>query len=559
MQPRMALFTLVVWLMAACVVATPPPPSPVTFTPAASPTARPISSPTLAPSPALSPTPPEIAIGRYTVYERTFEYPAAWYANPWDEAALTVTFTAPSGVVIVVGGFYDGGDTWKVRFAPSEVGRYRWWSQFADASGARTDAGEFMVIESGEHGFVRVYEPNRFHWVLDDGTPYYPIGLQDCTNDRDHSGDPFDDFGFDGGFRPHNLHIGSKIDMDTYLNAYAAAGFNLWRWTAENCGFRLWERIAPEGNLYRQQEAHWGDRLVTTLRAKGFRIYANIFAFDPPFRHETEDSPNLDAVKRYVRYFVNRYAAYVDFWELMNEATASEAWYARVAEAVRDYDPYDHPIATSWERPDLAVMDIVSPHWYQTESEFDSDRVTAERIRSLRPFGKPILFSEHGNSGVNWDERSATRMRLRAWTAFFEQAGLIFWNSSFGKDYAAGAANIYLGPEERGYVRALQAFTAGFDPAAKPVSVVASAPEQVRAYGLRSRDAYAAYLVNFADHANPTSGLRLTADVPVTGAAIWYDPATGERLGTSFISAGQHTLTVPDFVTDIALKITADE
>jgi hypothetical protein len=498
-------------------------------------------------------------VGRYAVYELSFDYPSAGYANPWDHPPLTVTFTAPSGAHLAVGGFYVPPDRWKVRFAPAQLGRYAWHAAFTAATGTRTDRGAFTVVESGAPGFVRRYPPNPFRWVFDDGTPYYPLGLQDCTDDRDHSGDPFDDFGFDGGFRPHNFHLGSKTDMDTYLDAYAAAGFNLWRWTVDNCSFRLWERIAPEGNLYLPQELEWGDQLVTTLRAKGFRIYANVFGFAPPFPNATAESPEMEAVQRYVRYFVNRYAAYVDFWELMNEATASDEWYATVAETVRAYDPYDHPIATSWERPDLAAIDLTSPHWYQTEDELESDRVTAERIRALRGHGKPIVFGEHGNAGVNWDERSATRMRLRTWTAFFEQATLIFWNSSFGKDYHAGAANIYLGPEERGYARALQDFTAGFDPAAVPVPGVTSAPDRVRAYGLRSANAYAVYLVNFTDHTNPTGGVSLMADVPVAGTAIWYDPATGNMVATVPVTAGRHTLPVPDFVTDLALKISAGD
>jgi len=416
-----------------------------------------------------------------------------------------------------------------------------------------------MVIESGEQGFVRQHATNRLRWVFDNGTPYYPISLQDCLDDRDHSSDPFDDLGFDGGFRSSNTDIGARTDLNTYLTAYAGAGFNLWRWTVDNCSFKLWERIAPEGNLYLQGEMGWGDQLVTALRAQGFRIYATIFGFDPPFPHEDADGPHLDSVKRYVRYFVNRYAAYVDFWDLMNEATATDEWYALIAQAGRDDDPYHHPIATSWERPDLAAIDINSPHWYQAESEFESDHVTAERIRLLRLMGKPIVFSEQGNGGMNWDERSATRMRLRAWTAFFEEAALIFWNSSFGKDYQADAANIYLGPEERGYVRALQTFTAGFDPAAQPAPVLTSAPERVRAYSLRSPTTYAAYLVNFTDHVNPTNGLSLTADVPVAGTAPWYDPATGNTLATLPVTAGPQTLAIPDFVTDVALKITGGE
>lgn len=530
----------------------------------ATPTAGPTYDPSLVPSPTASPAPLitaaaplEDTVERSTVFERVFNVPSSAYKSPWDDATLTVTFAAPSGAQVVVGGFYYGQNTWKVRFVPAEVGRYTWKSEFADAFGTLADAGELSVVESKEQGFVRIYEPNRFRWVFDDGTPYYPIGLQDCTDDRDKNGNPFDDFGFDGGFRAGPADLGTKVDINRYLDAYSAAGFNLWRWTAENCGFKLWKEIDPEGNKYLTREARLGDQLVRTLRAKGFRIYADIFAFEPPFPQDSNDGPKMYAVIRYVRYFVNRYAAYVDFWEVMNEATASDDWYNLVVNTVRQADPYDHPIATNWERPDLILIDINSPHWFETEDESISDIAAADRIRQARRFGKPIIFSEQGNADVNWDERSATRMRLRAWTAFFEEAALIFWNWSAGKDYSADqASNIYLGPEERGYVRALQAFTSGFDPAAEPVDIRTSAAERVRGYGLRSPTSYAAYLVNFTDHYSPTSGVNLTADVPAAGTATWYDPASGKTVATLFVAAGRRTLNVPDFVTDIALKIT---
>jgi len=93
-----------------------------------------------------------------------------------------------------------------------------------------------------------------------------------------------------------------------------------------------------------------------------------------------------------------------------------------------------------------------------------SDAVTVERIQKAKADGqKPVIFGEQGNAGQNWDDRSALRMRIRSWTAFFNEGSLIFWNSSFAKDYQARAANIYLGPPERMYIANLQTFTKALD------------------------------------------------------------------------------------------------
>jgi hypothetical protein len=211
------------------------------------------------------------------------------------------------------------------------------------------------------------------------------------------------------------------------------------------------------------------------------------------------------------------------------------------------------------------VIDIVSPHWYASESEFESDLGVVDEITRAARVGrgnqnraqppKPIIFGEQGNAGVNWDERSAVRLRIRTWTAFFNEAALIFWNSSFAKDLREeGAANIYIGPEERTYVRVIQDYASTFDSDAVIVTVgVANAP--IRAYGLSSPTMFGAYLHNFEDHQSPTSGAVISVSINFDGAATWIDPSTGDVLSEESVSAGDLTLQVPDFITDVVLRI----
>src|SRR5205807_3211867 len=129
---------------------------------------------------------------------------------------------------------------------------------------------------------------------------------------------------------------------------------------------------------------------------------------------------------------------------------------------------------------------------------YSSDADAWQRMTAWKQAGKPVVVGEQGNADQNWDPTSGLRMRLRAWTAFFAEGSLILWNSSFAKDYQnAGAANIYLGPEERGYLAVLQRFTRGFDPRATIASLAISDPGRVRGYALRGPSGYAAYLVAY--------------------------------------------------------------
>ena len=46
------------------------------------------------------------------------------YDNALQDVQLSAVFTAPSGEEHKVYGFWDGGKTWRVRFAPDEVGEW---------------------------------------------------------------------------------------------------------------------------------------------------------------------------------------------------------------------------------------------------------------------------------------------------------------------------------------------------------------------------------------------------------------------------------------------------
>lgn len=336
---------------------------------------------------------------------------------------------------------------------------------------------------------------------------------------------------------------------------------NIFRWSVDNNCFSLYEKIDPTGNVYLEREGIWGDELAATLRKHGFRIYMVFFGFNPPYPDEAEDQAKMDAIKRYVKYVADRYGAYVDFWELMNEFPGSrdkidDDWYKQVASYLGSVDPYKHPISTNWERPDIAEIDICSPHWYERENEFDSDFLTWCKFEDWKRAGKPVIVGEQGNQHANWDERSGIRMRIRTWTTFFVEGALIFWNTTFAKDYRNDcAANVYLGPEERGYLKVLNEFTRDFDPRAVVAKVEVSPKTKVRAYALGGPEAYAVYLCNYVDHTNPTGGAEVKIEPKFAGTATWIEPATGRVLKTEKLPSGSQTVKAPDFLIDAALKV----
>ena len=147
-------------------------------------------------------------------------------------------------------------------------------------------------------------------------------------------------------------------------------------------------------------------------------------------------------------------------------------------------------------------------------------------------------------------------MRIRNWTAFFNEIAFIFWNTSYARD--GHYMNIWLGPREREYVRALQDFCYRLDTdvAMAPVSV--SDTTKARAWALVSRDKAALYLNHTRDYTRPLKDLKVTLNVPAAAHGYWYSTETADILGSFATPAGRQTFSVPVFTEDIALLITPD-
>ncbi|BBO34858.1 DUF5060 domain-containing protein [Lacipirellula parvula] len=106
----------------------------------------------------------------------------ATFENPFDpeQVDLWAEFTAPSGRVWKIWGFYNPSDwdsEWMVRFTPTESGNWSYVVKVRDREGtAETDAAEFRVEPSRRRGFVRIAE-NRRYLQYADGSSFYGVGL----------------------------------------------------------------------------------------------------------------------------------------------------------------------------------------------------------------------------------------------------------------------------------------------------------------------------------------------------------------------------------------------
>jgi hypothetical protein len=365
-------------------------------------------------------------VPQYGKLELTVECRAT-YDNPYDadQVALDAEFTAPSGRKLHVPGFFmvdqrrevaEGCEllvplnqgVWRVRFAPTEKGRYAWRLRLRDRSGVvEGGAGTFQAVAGSGPGFVRRSKVDPHYFAFDSGQGYFPIG--------------------------HNLpiyHTSGQLG-DEAMRRFAAAGENFNRWWMSSSGFGLeWmDRLG----WYRQDAAARLDLVLDLAEQLGL-YYMLCMDTHQDFREsgwtrnpfnarrggpcaEPADwFTNVEAralYKKRLRYTVARwgYNAHVLCWEFGNEMEgwpkASDevklAWHREMSDYLRGLDPFGHLITTSfwsnvgpeafWRLPNI---DIAQTHCYTNNDGNVADPVRRYSLHQWQSFEKPHVFGEFG-------------------------------------------------------------------------------------------------------------------------------------------------------------------
>ncbi len=351
----------------------------------------------------------------------------ATYTNPYDpdEVALDAVFTSPSGKRHTVPGFFliecrrevvdgaemmipEGNGSWKVRFSPMEVGRYRWHLKLRDRSGEITGGeGAFEATAPQRPGFVRRSKADPHYLAFDNGEGYFAIG--------------------------HNLPIYHTTGQlaDEAMRKFAAAKENFNRWWMCSYGFGI------EGNQklgwYRQDSAARIDLSLEVARELGL-YYMMCMDTHQDFRESgwaknpfnaknggpcqsprgwfTDETARRLYRKR-LRYTVARwgYSSNVLCWEFGNEMEGwadspdevKFPWHREMSDYLRSIDPFAHLVTTSfWSKTgpeqywDLPNIDIVQTHCYTNDDGNVAEAVRGYCLHQWERFDKPHIFGEFG-------------------------------------------------------------------------------------------------------------------------------------------------------------------
>jgi Domain of unknown function (DUF5060) len=129
--------------------------------------------------------------GAYPTIETSFQLKNL-PGDPFDyeKVNVQVSIKKADGATVQVPAFYDGADTWRVRFTPTMPGPYGVVDvklNGAIVREAKLEKKDWTVSGTPKPGFVRIDKGSHSEFVLDNGSRFYPIGRNIGWESKDTS------------------------------------------------------------------------------------------------------------------------------------------------------------------------------------------------------------------------------------------------------------------------------------------------------------------------------------------------------------------------------------
>lgn len=351
-------------------------------------------------------------IERWGRYELSI--PAKLKGNPF-EVRISATFTHADRKVTVEG-FYDGNDTFKVRFMPDRQGVWNYVTH-SEETLLNNRKGTFECVEASKnnHGPVQVEECN-FKYA--DGKYYYPVG----TTSYDW------------------MHVAENLQKQT-ICSISEAGFNKIRMLFFVQNF---DEDYPEPELFpfeiKKIERNENGKLVyewdyNRFNPEYFRhvencidslknigVEADLILFHPydDGRWNFDKLP-LSVCERYLKYLVFRLSSFRNvWWSLANEYDFLKFYSAKdwdfFTKVVIENDPYRHL---------CSIHSYTAKYYAYWKPEYTHASIQDQAPLQLGAAGivkniykKPIVFDEvcyEGNMNNRWGNLSGQEYIYRLW------------------------------------------------------------------------------------------------------------------------------------------------
>lgn len=274
---------------------------------------------------------------------------AETYANPFQDVDLTVSFMGPGGTCLSVPGFYMGGNTWAVRFSPTQEGIWTYESSSNDVQLNKKEGSINCIANKKDHvhGRLMVDSSHRHHFRYEDGTHFFLLGCEIDWLAMIDMQDP------DLVKTREIVQMYKKQGFNTILmNAYAHDT----RWRTgktedEDWGpapMHPWPGSHSNHDFSRMDTAYWKhfDRVIEYLFQEGmvayiyFKVYNKLTTW--PERGSADD-------ELYFSHILARYQAYPNIiWSFAKESyyEPDHAYIYKMVKLISEKDAYNRLLTT---------------------------------------------------------------------------------------------------------------------------------------------------------------------------------------------------------------------
>lgn len=339
------------------------------------------------------------AVEQWKIFELSFRQKAG--QHPFDNIDSGCTFINGCDTV-KVSAFYDGNDTYKIRFMPHKPGRWTYRTSGNSPKSNLRGSFDCLPASPGNHGPVRV---DSLGFAYSDGTAYIPVGTT-C---------------YAWTHQPDSL---IQLTLETLRNSC----FNKIRMCIFPKSYD-WNRNEPILYPFEGETGSWDfnrlnpayfrniEQCIASLDSLG--IEADLIVYHPYDRwgfskldRETRD--------RYMQYVISRFSAFKNvWWSMANEYDFMEAYdtadWQHHLRFFAENDPYGHLRGIHngvklYDQNDPCVTHV---------SIQSSDMANAGNLRSQ--YHKPVIYDEcryEGNIPWVWGTLSAEEMVQKFWEGF---------------------------------------------------------------------------------------------------------------------------------------------
>lgn len=380
-------------------------------------------------------------IKTWEVFEITFEStshvqnPYVDFLKPGEQPYLTAIFKGTDGVYhgksINVPGFWDGGNTWKIRFAPPEEGTWNYETVSQDRKMNRKKGSlivsgwteEEKKINPVRRGFMVVngsdIRKGRY-FTYSDGTPVLWIAdtWWDWTN--------------------------SRIRFESFKNladTRAEQGYNIGQlFFAGNGWGKESSLLDPSFREPKLDQIRKVEEMIRYANSKGITVWIHAWWS----REGIDKSIGEENIIRWWRYVVHRLHAWNVIWVLAGEYNMNDyggfpvSFWNKVGQTIKNEDPYDritgaHPTPPMWsggaEAPQWSTAEAIheQPWLDYNQSQTGHARWCNELIPEIitRAYkmdpAKPVVVTEPWYEFIEGNP-TAMDIRFGAWSAVMSGA-----------------------------------------------------------------------------------------------------------------------------------------